>query len=1106
MKEIKITRLDSSDDDHKVSVPGTATYNAVVKDQFGGVMTGQQVSWAIDPYAMGVSVDRNGKVTAAANAEKADTFLTASVGTVKASVKLEIDGQEYKTISGLQLRPTAVKEGTSQVKIVAKYVDSYGSVQGDAADAVYNNPVDLSGSGTPTMDGATLTFGGSTSVQVSGYSDVGTTRVTGQETVNVVPADTPSAATWIDVKPEDGSKVTADGKLTAPVMEDADTPGKTTAKFLATVYDQFGAEMKDAPYSWSIQDKPAGISIDPDGLLTLTSTAKPGRYLVTATAPNNAKGTYTLTVERDYGEDGPTFTFLKVEDVILNDSDTQGDLTVKFLDEYGDEMAADPAFAPVTGATDVWTQIGATPADASGVSVTESADQKSATVVMGTAKTVTLKADVRVGDTDYTATGHIGYRSASIPTAAGVSFTLHNESGDRDGAVKDTITLRQQDESAEDALQPGETIRVYARGDSELSFHLVAIFEYDRSGMVRTLDTVLPVEGGDSYITRQGDGMESDPYPATMDVRFNAEPQVYCQDYLAIESGAGSSLSNCVVVPKDTAVEDAKQYFPKEVKVVSATGSTFILGRAGTNYYVNMGSDTEKKLVRITSEYLDELWAMAYTTDNNWRTTKKLSILLPDVVDKNGEAVISQPNDVEYTAYFHITESDKQSGGTQISRIEEPRHLHLTAGSVNTLAGALALVDDVESVQFYVGENTEPEDVTLPLIASAAEIPAGDTTAFAGWKLQQSTDGGVTWTDVADDEAAATALGTAGNSVRLIACAAYSDPYTMDPDNYQFAIAPVSLYNEYDPDNPELQNPLQLTEGNSALWKEGNLATIRDEKQGREVEPPAHKELTRRTAGGEESGNYADYRTDVIFFYLQDSYMDTEELRGTPQTVKTYIDAGTAVESVQLTGGGTLTSTDLDSWTNATAGEAKQTQVWTEAGTGRTLKVEQFNADGTTIAIQKYDADTDTELTGETVDYIEPRNTKAQGNYFVSGTAGSIKRYVEHYIIRYTLTDGKDTYVAERKVKLRYVPGDSSGDARCNSTDVSYTTIYGLGGTRPFAATEEELAADPTLAAKIAELNTGATEFNGDGLGNSTDVAPLTQYGLGGSDLPNFRW
>nr|WP_325196587.1 YDG domain-containing protein [uncultured Oscillibacter sp.] len=152
--------------------------------------------------------------------------------------------------------------------------------------------------------------------------------------------------------------VVEDGSINVPTVAEG---GKAESTFTATVTDQFGAEMKGASVTWSIEDAPAGVSINSTtGVVTVTNKAAATSgdgITVTATASNGKTGSAKLTITKD----GPELDHVELwrsgakigsTDTLIIPASGSSEYAYSVLgvDQYGDEIkVTSPSwtFAPV---------------------------------------------------------------------------------------------------------------------------------------------------------------------------------------------------------------------------------------------------------------------------------------------------------------------------------------------------------------------------------------------------------------------------------------------------------------------------------------------------------------------------------------------------------------------------------------------------------------------------------------------------------------------------------------------------------------------------------------------------------------------------------------
>ncbi len=281
-------------------------------------------------------------------------------------------------------------------------------------------------------------------------------------------------------------------------------------------------------------------------------------------------------------------------------------------------------------------------------------------------------------------------------------------------------------------------------------------------------------------------------------------------------------------------------------------------------------------------------------------------------------------------------------------------------------------------------------------------------------------------------------------------------------EKFGLAFITLELYN-VDGSGREDELPLVLTAGNSDLYLHGDEPTSF-----------AGRELTRLNQGVEPENvvTKEDFKLDLIFYYRSENY---------EAHIKQYID-----ETV-----GTLGSVQI--------GEEKIDidSEWENEGLGRSVHVEQLNADGSKISLETKDG-------RGTIDYIEPNHSTSRDDYFAPNVVGGVKRLVEEYIVRYTITDGENVYVATRKLKLRYMTGDADLNMAINSADGTQAILNGAGAARLFVPSSGATAEE---TARCEECIVDILDMDGNGAGNSADGTQMILRGAGAvTGTIDMRW
>lgn len=280
------------------------------------------------------------------------------------TVKIEIPTPTTVEVSG----PNEVEVPTDAASYTAVVTDQFGevmenqnvvwSVQGDEG-------VSIGQDGTLSVD-KTVQSGSATITAECG-------EAAGTKTVTIT---RPSAVV---------SGVTVSGADTAAVPEAAS--GDKTLQFEAEAIDQFETVIPGADVTWSVSDA-QGVSIDQNGVLTITSKAAAGEVTVTADV-GGVSGTKTVTITKAASvaaslsfKDGDSAT------VSIPTGDTPNTKTfdVVVLDQYGDEMDANVTYTLRGGA--------GVSADGNTVTVTKEAEENG--VYTLTAKSGSVSASIAI--------------------------------------------------------------------------------------------------------------------------------------------------------------------------------------------------------------------------------------------------------------------------------------------------------------------------------------------------------------------------------------------------------------------------------------------------------------------------------------------------------------------------------------------------------------------------------------------------------------------------------------------------------------------------------------------------------------------------------------
>ena len=287
----------------------TVDYTPTVTDQYGAVMTGQNVVWSIDPNnRTGISIDSstgtltvtsdaaaNGAVTVTVKATVDSVFGETQTTVARAaSVATTID----VTVPGSIPEIPALNQPAAEVSLTATVKDQYGAVMTDPT---------ITWKLTEAPEGVTIDQN-TGKVTIPAAAEAGTVKFTAacgsatkEGSFEIKRAA--SAATSVELSREDGKPVSGTDTLTIPAS------GSAEYSYTATVKDQYGAVMKkDVTFSLTNADTNVSIS---GGTVIVKSDATPNStYTLTATVDGTdpaVKAVVTITV-KDIEITWPTVT------------------------------------------------------------------------------------------------------------------------------------------------------------------------------------------------------------------------------------------------------------------------------------------------------------------------------------------------------------------------------------------------------------------------------------------------------------------------------------------------------------------------------------------------------------------------------------------------------------------------------------------------------------------------------------------------------------------------------------------------------------------------------------------------------------------------------
>ena len=250
--------------------PTTVQMSAVVKNQIGGVMEGQSVTWGLQDNPEGVSISDSGLVTVDNTAEDGEITVVAKCGSAEGSCQLTLT-KETSAVTAIEASDKSVDVPTqgqpnSTVELTAKVFDQYGVPMNDKT---VNWTMESTATGV-SLSGDTITVTkdaqqGSVTVTASCEGKTDTATVT-------ISKDAARPETVVIQK--SGETVTSDS-ITIPQS------GSNDVTYTAVVYDQYGAQMENQTVTWKLTEAGAGVS-QTDGTVTVTPDAAAGTYILAA--------------------------------------------------------------------------------------------------------------------------------------------------------------------------------------------------------------------------------------------------------------------------------------------------------------------------------------------------------------------------------------------------------------------------------------------------------------------------------------------------------------------------------------------------------------------------------------------------------------------------------------------------------------------------------------------------------------------------------------------------------------------------------------------------------------------------------------------------------
>ncbi len=282
-----------------ISIPAsgstTSTYTAEVKDQNDAPMSGENIAWSLLSPVSGVSI------------ASTTGILTVSSGTTATSCTIVATSESNSSKSG-QLQITLT---------LSPFVPVVTSIEIISGDTSISVPASGSATSTYTavvkdqngdaMSGEDVTW--SVADEVYGVTIFSLDSTSAELTVSS--STTAESCTVVATSVSNSSKLGQLQVTLAPFIAVADSivitgPAKLsiapagteiTAVYLAEVKDQNGNPMQGETVNWSINNPPAGVSIDPAaGILTVTDSAGVGEVTLMAQTGNEKSAEITVSL------------------------------------------------------------------------------------------------------------------------------------------------------------------------------------------------------------------------------------------------------------------------------------------------------------------------------------------------------------------------------------------------------------------------------------------------------------------------------------------------------------------------------------------------------------------------------------------------------------------------------------------------------------------------------------------------------------------------------------------------------------------------------------------------------------------------------------------
>ena len=457
-----------------------------------------------------------------------------------------------------------------------------------------------------------------------------------------------------------------------------------------------------------------------------------------------------------------------------------------------------------------------------------------------------------------------------------------------------------------------------------------------------------------------------------------------------------------------------------------------------------------------------------------------------EIYFKEADKVKSDRQDATY---------EKASGALTIAKDTRIATLNVTAGMILNNQSLLDLVKSYTSATATLSNNTESLPIALKTSGTGANVDwtlkkvsfvnEGTETESVNWT------GTGDWTGtVADNYSEALANVPDGNNgFALVAdfdetALTEQNITNADPEK-KVAFVKIKLYTNYDPDNPENQNPLQLTEGNSDVWKSLKADSTADDA----AKTAAQQYLDSVNAAleeGAEARTVNSYRDELVFYYGTEGYYQTNA--NNPDYVAKYVDATVDSE-------GNAQEADYSGMIATVDGTA--IADWLAANPDAEIKVQEVVIGDDGYGSSRAQLYTVGEGEGAQA-HIQPNTGAEVTNYFDSTlTTNSTVRGEEYYRIIYTIKVDGELYTAYRDVKLRYETGDVDLSDNINTGDAALIVDKANNVTLPFVDAE---------GAEIMSLVLQLMDVDMSGNANTGDAALIVDKANDVYTIPPMRF